>query len=246
MKPNARPGIRTGAYSYTQDLFANGVEQGLPFEMATQVSFFSESDQRQRAGGIYTVTFNIDTNGIDSATGFNHVNPVATVYFSCEGNTVKRRLSVVNGTSISGVADHVEVRVRDASIRGLVEPPIPKKYACTITIAPYTRADRGGVPCYLAVSTPIAVLGGTTQDVQVPADSGVTSSFIIASPGVGGTPIVQQIRGADGLVVATYDPRSDATTGFIPLFPGVTAIRLGNTGGGATVVNYAVMFGIDG
>lgn len=238
-------GIRTGAWSQSQTLRVDGRELGGSPGFVTQCSFWDPDDERQRPAGMYTVQFNVDTSTINPLTGFSAVNAEAIVDFSAEGNTVRRRLSIVNGTSISGVADHVEVRVRDVSIRPPVEPPPLLDYTVTVTIAPYTRADRAGVPCYLAAGIPIPVASGATVAVAIPGDAGATSLFVSTASTGGGVPFIEQVRGADGVTMASYDPR-DIPSGFIPLFPGVTFIRLGNTGPALSVVTYSLLLGIDG
>lgn len=236
------PGIRSGGYSYPGTLRVGGSSQGGPPAIRMQVGFFDPRDTRQRPAGLYTVQFHIDVRAIADPL-FKFLNPTARVMFAVEGNTVQRRLSVVNGASISGVCDTVAVEVVDETdfLAPPAPPALPLDYQVTITVAPYPRPSSGSPPVLRGSAGLIAVAGGAVTLLPIPQDSGVNSVLVFASPSGGGVPLVSQ-EDLNTVTIASWTP----TNTFVPLFPQAGTISLGNLGPPLSNVNYNVLFGIDG
>lgn len=228
---NEKPGLRTGGWSTSGPLTPRG-----NLNVGLQCSFYDELDIRQRPAGLYTVQF-----GVSAPAGlYKKVNPVATVVWGCEGNTIQRRLSVCDGASISGTADHVAVRVADQS-DDVGTPRLG--YQVTITVTPYTRPspDR---PFLRAGGALIVVAGGANSTLAVPDDAGVTSALVMAVAAGGGLPRVSQESIDPAVVYGQYVPDGRYT----PLFPQTSVLRLENVNAAvpASTVTYNVLWGIDG
>lgn len=209
--------------------------------MNLQVSFYDEADRRQRPAGIYTVQFNV----LSPDARYKKVNPTATVTWSSEGNGVQRRLSVVDGASISGVADHVTVRVVDetADVGGdMIATPVD--YFVTILVAPFPRPARGAPPYLRGTAVPVVVAGGASSALAVPNDSGVTTACILAVAEDGGLPRVTQRSFDPGIVFSRYVPDNSSWVG---LFPQTVDLLLENVSiDPASTVTYSALWGIDG
>ena len=70
---------------------------------------------------VFTVTFEVDFPTNPAPT--SPVNCIADILWTTGGVTVKRRVSVGNGVSISGCAESVRVIVTDATVNYLAEVP---------------------------------------------------------------------------------------------------------------------------
>ncbi len=212
----------------------------------TQVGFYDPRDERQRPAGLYSVQFNIDTSRIADPQ-YRKVNPVATVRWSVEGNTVQRKLSVVNGTTITGVCDAIEVIVTDETddIVGPVPPGTVWDYDVTITMVPYPRPSSAAPPILRGNVIPISLAGGApAATVPVPDDAGVNAVMLLTSSTGGGIPSASQQHGTLPDIVATWTPEGAGR--FVPLLPQAGRISLSNLGPPASSVDFTVLFGVDG
>lgn len=234
-----KPGIRSGGFSFPGTLRVGGAAQGGSPSVRMQVGFFDPRDGRQRPAGLYTVQFNVDVLGVPDPL-FRYLNPTATVRWSVEGNTIQRRLSVVNGTSITGACDAVEVVVVDET--DFLPPPVPLDYQVTISVTPFPRASYGAPPVLRGTSTPVSVAGGAAPVlIPVPFDAGADSVLVSAVSTGGGVPVVSQ-EDTNTVPVASWIPDGR----FFPLFPQAGNISLGNSGPALSNVDYSVLFGVDG
>jgi hypothetical protein len=225
-----RRGIRTGAWSTSGRLVVGG-----NLAVRLQASFYDEADDRQRPAGVYTVQFGV----LAQAGMYKKVNPVARVIWSAEGNSITRKLSVVDGSSISGIADHVAVSVTDETTI-IDEGGGGAEYSVTILAAPFPRPSRG-VPSYLSGHPfPIEVTS-SPFDLLVPDDAGVTSALVSVVLFGGGISRVTEIAASD-TPLAQYVPGPM----WMPLHPQTSALRLENLGPSGSSVNYSVLWGIDG
>lgn len=199
--------------------------------------------------GPYTVSF--------ARTGGDlSLSPVAEaealISWSVAGNTITRRVDVVSGMSVQGVASGVIVSVRDKSTSGAAS-----NYQVSITVAPGTRASNQIQP-YLKAGTvqtnPAQVAAAGLFDFNIPQDAGVSSVLVLVAtphPGAAAAPPIpeqacQVIHHALGIVptLAQYDPRSQ---GWVPLAPGAVVIRVLNDNAiGQADQIFTVFFGIDG
>lgn len=241
-----KPGVRTGGFSYPGTLRIGGAAFGGPPSVRMQVGFYDPRDERQRPAGLYSVQFNVDTSKIADPK-YKKVNPVATVRWSVEGNTIQRRLSVVNGTTVTGVCDAVEVVIVDETddVVGPVPPGTALDYDVTISVVPYPRPSSGSPPILRGNVIPITVAGGAGPvAVPVPDDAGVNSVMVLTAASVGAIPTVSQQHGTLPDTFATWTPEGAGR--FVPLLPQAGRISLDNLGAPATTVDFTVLFGIDG
>lgn len=240
-----KPGVRTGGFSFPGTLRVGGAAFGGSPAVRMQVGFYDPRDDRQRPAGLYTVQFNIDTSMILNPT-YKKVNPVATVRWSVEGNTIQRKLSVVNGTSLTGVCDAVEVIVADETddIVGPIIPGLVLDYDVTITVVPFPRPSSAAPPILRGTTIPISIAGGAGPvAVPVPNDAGVNAVMVMAVGTVAAIPTASQQHGTLPDVVGSWTPTEPR---FIPLLPQAGRISLDNLGPPDSNVDFTVVFGVDG
>lgn len=191
--------------------------------------------------GSYTVQFGIQN---DDPTG-QIVRAQAEIIWSVDGNSVRRVVDAINGTSVSGTAEGVQVYVRDQSRAfGVGTSP----YLVSIQVVQGTRPSVQQPP-YLtdANISHIFNAGANSLDITVPQNSGVISLYAAVGPQVVGNPIaaydvlVQQ-RSTTGFVLKTYDPRDFE---WVPLSSGADIIRIAQAAG-APATRWTLTFGIDG
>jgi hypothetical protein len=250
-----KPGVRTGGWSQSGKLAVGGpgvgnvnpatgdpveiVSQGLNY----QVSFYDEKDPRGRPAQVYTLTFDVDTRGI-AMPQFRKVRPFAEVVFATEGNTVSRAFNIVNGTSISGVCEHMTVRVQDQTQNpgGGNIPVGAGIYTVSMLATPGTR-PQGFVPP-ISASSPLAELAaGLSSVIAIPDEVGAQTVIVYAIELAGAVAQIEQ-RDAAGSVLAVWNGAINGPVP-IPLVAGATDIRIENVGA-AGVVRAAVAFGVDG
>ena len=106
----------------------------------------------------YTVTF--DLNKPERANPVRPTSAVADVDWICAGNTIRRRLVIASGTTISGLANAIRISIRDQSgITGVAPGTLAREYVVSVSVSRGTR-----VP---TVSPPLAPLANTDQFVTV-------------------------------------------------------------------------------
>lgn len=203
--------------------------------------------------GAYSVQFAIDDP--DGA----QVLTEAVIQWSVEGNTISRRVSVVNGVTVSGVGQAVRISVKD------VDPPqmgvvSQGTYGVSIQVSKGTRAASSQAPILTAFNpvngsqaflVPTGGLG-TAVTVPVPNDAGaiavgVTVAYQSFAIPPNGTPIPETVpmvlqRTASDFA-KSYDPR-DPGSFWVPLATGCKEILLANNGTQDLIMN--VVFEIDG
>jgi hypothetical protein len=190
--------------------------------------------------GSYTVQFGVVPPPI-AAPAFGIFDCSAVVEWSVEGNTIRRRVSVGNGTSISGQGQAVAVRVSDQSSGAFGA----NEYTVSIQVAPGTRPSVNKPPTLRGYQTVVTVGGGATSVLDIPQDAGVISvETDVSVLVVGSLPVqalVLQVNGA-GQILNQYDPT--IVTGFVPVAPNATQVELVNL----SANNYRLQFtfGIDG
>ncbi len=186
--------------------------------------------------GPHTVQFLLD--GPDESAVVGTRRTVAELTWSVEGNNVTRMIDVVNGTSISGTAQAVRVKVTDDSNAAIADP-----YLVSIQCVKGSRTSVQQPP-YL--TTPQVILGAGAQfaNVPVPQGAGIISVFVTvdgfptAIPD--GSVVVRQESG--GEVLKAYDPRE---YDWVPLASGTTFIQLRQSAASPAGF-WTVTFGIDG
>lgn len=209
--------------------------------------------------GTYTLQFSVDYPSPPAAAFFDwDMTAEADIFWSVEGNTVRRRVSVTPGASISGTGQGVKVKLVDASLDNLGGISVRSNYPVTIQIAPGIRG--GDEPPFLQrageYSDGLVAVNQIVADV--PKDAGVKSFRVYAAvEDVGGIILPApdafyikfQVNNSLGATsyVSIINPQDQ---GFITLPKGAIAYELRcNTAfapvGGVTS-DLAIMWGIDG
>lgn len=195
--------------------------------------------------GNYTVQFG--TMFPPAVAQLDILQAEALVTWSVAGNSLARRITVVNGASITGSAEAVSVVVSDVSnVLGLGGIP----YNIAVNVCEGVRANIQRPPVFYpagALGVNPLLLVAHSFDVDVPQNAGVisvqvticdTSGAVIPDNAV----IVTQFALPSNSARRVCDPRD---LEWIPLAPGVTKIRVSNvTNANAVFVN--VSFGVDG
>lgn len=201
----------------------------------------------------YSVQFSVGTgNG-------NLINPTAEIVWSLEGNSVRRLVSVINGLTVTGMAQGASVRVYDAvpTNMGPMGPQVT--YPVGVQIAPGVRAAENQPPTLVISQAPEVpgansmlfgqsiLAAGTNIDVQLPIGAGIISAYCTVS-GFGVPTVITEADiqvlhyNSGGFTLKSYDPR---LLGFVPLGPDTTTIRIANFSA-AGIYLVSLTFGIDG
>lgn len=196
--------------------------------------------------GTYTCQFSIRpiVTPVQSA-----IECQALIAWGAGGNIISRRVSVVNGMSISGTADQIRVICQDFTSTGLADV----EYEVSIQVTPGSRPTTGQPPLlYPAISTnPVALIPNSFYDYDIPQDAGAISACVIVGNNGGGvslTAITEQQASveqhAPGIVglLKRYDARMFE---FVPISPGATVLRVYNKSTANNML-FSVAFGIDG
>ena len=194
--------------------------------------------------GNYTVQFNVSdpNNGSNLGAG-DVIRSRATIMWKVNGNPVTRVLDIADGTTITGVAESVDISAIDNS--QVAVPATAKKYTVVATVAKGSRPSVQQPPRYTLPKQ--TVNGGVIQSFTVPVDAGVISVMVTVAPNaVGGTigayqVLVHQCQNAT--ILKSYDPRQ---SDFVPIMPGTTTIQVEVDAAIAQPVVVEVTFGIDG
>jgi hypothetical protein len=207
----------------------------------------------------YTVQFSVtNIKAQNGSASIGSYIPTAEIVWSVTGNSVRRLVSVVNGTSVTGVGQGCRVLVRDST------PPtdisVVMAYDVSILIAPGDRAANQTQPILVPLTSGhlgrtcpgrVLVLPQTYVDVPVPENAGVIAVAVTVSGmlDVGGLVITE----ADAFVshvnlfneVKRYNPKDYE---WVPIGPETTIIRMYNYFPVVSnnVLLYNVTFGIDG
>jgi len=187
--------------------------------------------------GSYTVQFNV-LGKDESATAGTRITR-AQISWTVNGNLIHRFIDVVNGTSITGFADSVNVAVSDFS-QGPISP-----YTVTIMVAKGSRPTTQQAP-FLNAGNISLLAGAQTHTLKLPQDVGATCAFVTVVPSTpdGAIPefdaTVSHDSGQGSLKL--YNPRAAQ---WVPLASGTTAITV-STGPAAPATLWSVTLGIDG
>lgn len=171
---------------------------------------------------------------------------VADVFWTVEGSTLQRTVSVGNGVSISGPGQAVKVIVRDRSDPTISTFGIP--YKVFIQVTPGTRPSEERPPTLLAFTKLQVVPPLTALAVNVPPNAGVISVEVSLgrSPAAANPPPQQDLftQQSAGLApIKQYDPAR--IHGFVPLAPNVTRVNYFNNDA-ALNQTVQITWGIDG
>jgi hypothetical protein len=219
---------------------------------------------------VYTVQFEISSLLQDP--GQSAQLTFADIVWSVNGTNVKRTVSVISGTTVSGVGEAVYVKVYDASPPGSEVGVAGAKYTATINISPGLRPAQSQQP-YYDIPNPNSGLSGFFGKCAFPVPGGAPGSvqvffpqaevFYISPPTttglpipIGATSIHVSVGSLDGSPIAdneaqvrldnigrVYDPRNSPQ--WQPLPPGAYAATLLNWNPTVEYI-FSVTLGIDG
>lgn len=205
----------------------------------------------------YTVQFSVtNLKATDGSADIGSYIPTAEIVWSVEGNSVRRVVSVINGTSVTGVGQGCRVTVRDQTPD--TDPTKEMGYTVSILVAPGTRPATQLQPILVPLVTDVFgvarpgtvfVDGGTSVDINIPENAGVTAVFITASALNGGIPVIltdADIEVSHESAVYTYKSYNPQKYNWMPIGPETTRIELVNYMGPTSQVLFNVTFGIDG
>jgi hypothetical protein len=218
---------------------------------------------------IYTVQFEVSRQL--SASGQTGQITFADLEWIVNGTTVRRTVSVVSGSTISGVGSSLNVKVYDASPPGSEVGVAGERYTVTINVSPGLRPAQSQQP-YYAIPNPDSLSTFWGKNVFVPSVGPSTLQVFFPQLGdvfyrnpptstgqpkpIGATSVHVVVGSLDGSPIANqeaqvqvdnlgliYDPRDSPQ--WQPIPPGAYAATLINNSTGH-VYRYSVKLGIDG
>lgn len=198
----------------------------------------------------FTVQFNMKQPTRDANTA---VVCEALINWVVAGVPVSRRVTVGNGTTISGVASSINVTVEDNSIDLGGGGITPNEYTVDVTFAPGSRpsVNQPATLNHLDTATGIITVTPTNfTAIDIPQDAGVISVFVTVADISGSpAPIVGQSAQVSvdmsGIIIKAWDPLTN--TGWVPIPAGATSLNVANNS--AVVgqdMGFCVTWGIDG
>lgn len=172
--------------------------------------------------GYYTVQFAV-VPPVGIAGGLNSFEAIAVIDWRVEGASVRRKVSVGNGVSISAPAQGVGVTVNDDTVTATAG----NDYTVQIQVARGSRPNPGYPVTF--VDNFLESLGpGASFVYDVPQNAGVTSVQIAAGlttlqvPGVQG--VVIEIKNSIGTLLKFYDLATYPD--FVPLPPSAATVTV--------------------
>lgn len=171
----------------------------------------------------------------------------ALIEFMVNGNTVIRRISINNGTSITGMAEAVRVVISDTSQTGGIN--LGKLYNVSVSVADGARPS-GSVPPTLSpnafASPSVFSMGpGGGRDYILPLDAGINCVAIMAVDDSGGVltdGIILVNHFSTTISLRAYDPRQFE---WAPVSGGTIRINIVNKSTTQTAL-IQLIYGIDG
>lgn len=184
------------------------------------------------------------------------VRPVATITSSVNGNSITRRVSVINGASITTRGKTIDVDVKDYTAAGLALNNVSYSVSILATVGvrgstkmppllnPLVFKDNAGV--IQPIIGMITIPSGQLATIPVPADAGVTSVFVTAiaddTTKIATEDQLRVLQKIAGTTVRAYDPRT--WNDWVPLEASTDVIEIDNISTGQ--YEFAVTFGVDG
>ena len=199
----------------------------------------------------YSLEFNKFSNNLNSDFP---IRAEALITWSVEGNSVSRRISIANGTTIQGVAQAVKVVINDVTVAA---SPGPIEYDVSVQVTPGSRGTNR-FPPFLSPTNGFnsIVLATPSVRVPIPQDAGAIL-FLLEALGIGpggpfdfrallpNTLFVIQEQNLVQIAFAEYPGPSQT----IPIVPGADSILIsGNFAADPllTRIQTTLLFGIDG
>jgi len=195
--------------------------------------------------GMHTLQFSVLDPNLTNLVNNEIIRAQALVTWSLAGQNILRRVDCVNGLSISGEAQSVDVKITDRSVLSVVPGRVIAPYTVQVVAAEGTRPAEEQPPQFTGDTVTLGALGGTT--INVP--EGAISAWVLIAPQVLGPTLLpkdhivkQTTRG--GVTLRAYSPLD--YNGFVPLANGCTQLAFEQTALQAANVQYFTAFGIDG
>lgn len=185
--------------------------------------------------GTYTLQFNLE---VPPSGGGLFYDPVAVINWKVEGNWSVRTISLSQGTSISGTAQGIRVKIYDQSP---VVGAGTQEYLASVQVAPGLRPTNTVGPIYkpgLSVTVP----AGNTYSVSVDDDIGAVSFWYATNPTAVTGDITVNVVAASG-----FNYSIDGVTHqckWVVMAPFTRRIDFVNNAAGPRDIN--VLFGVDG
>jgi hypothetical protein len=220
----------SGGWSKVCDLFTGDSRK------QTAQQFWDEAQ-------MMTVQFGITTPEL--VANNNPIRCEADIFWTVEKNTIQRKISVGNGSQISGLGQGVSIDVRDVTTDIGAGFPLGVKYQVTITIAKGTRPASLQYPILVPNPSLVVVPAANATPFNVPQGIGVTAVAVVAQDptGVlipaGAVSVIHQTPGG-AFIFKEYDPRDYQ---WQPIVPGAQILLRNFT---ANPVDFGVTFGIEG
>jgi hypothetical protein len=195
--------------------------------------------------GAYTASFTLQL--VDPGTAFSAaLRCEATVEWTVGGNTVTRRINVINGTSIQGLAESARIVIRDVSFPQGAGLGLGQRYSVSVQIAPGGRGSFETPPLLNEALARATIFALNTFTLPIPENIGVKSCLVMIGSATA-VPIPEQsvqvfLRDQAANELCRFDPRAFA---WFPILPGATVLKIDNSNPVITVFA-SVSFGIDG
>jgi hypothetical protein len=220
--------------------------------MTTQQAGKQPGLQADRLSGasLYTVQFSVSKPVLAGSNGI--FAAIAVIDWLVAGTPIRRRISVTDGKSISGVGQGVVVSCYDVTpdLGQVADAP----YKVNITVARGSRPAQGQPPTLSLFDQQFqagnAIPAAGSEIVEIPQNSGAISvEIVVAStdPLTDANVLIQHVSDDGANVYKTYRV-TDGPQEFVPIADGATQIIITNlsAGEGSNPVNVSVTYGIDG
>jgi hypothetical protein len=205
--------------------------------------------------GNYTVEFSVSNRQIvPPGVALGNITPVATISWALAGNQFTRKVSVFDGASITGCAEHVTVSLSDET--DPLDLTDVTDYIASISVAAGVRGPTGLPPTYqtyinhfgVVAYGSVIVPSANVFAIPVPQDAGIASVMITSAINGGPTPgsppdlVTQQDWQAVPAELKVYQPNM---YGFVPVSASCKNILLA-ANDTANSTTFSITWGIDG
>lgn len=203
-----------------------------------QLPYFLDPDGNKDPG-TYVVQLSLqDPNAVGA--GFR-IEAKAEITWSVSGNSIRRIVDCVNGMSVSGVAEGVDVRIFDDSTIGVGSPD---PYFVSLSVSKGNRASIQQPPFY---TLPIDIIAPSSFiSTEIPQNIGAISVRVDVGPVDAGDPIgefdLEVLQQYGGGTLKAYSPKS----GWVPLAPATREIAIAAAAALTDNAYFQITLGIDG
>jgi len=194
---------------------------------------------------MHTLQFTVLDPNLTNLVNNEIIRAQALITWSLGGQNILRRVDCVNGLSISGEAQSVDVKITDRSILSVVPGRVIQPYTVQVVAAEGTRPAEEQPPQFTGDTVTLGPVGGSA--INVP--EGAISAWVVVAPQVLGAILIpsdhivrQTTRG--GVTLRAYSPLQ--VNGFVPLANGCTRLTFEQGALQPANVQYFTAFGIDG